>query len=58
MTDRNELVRIADIDQTLAKAEEIAARPYDECRQSAIDFLNEFEPVRRVVEGKLRSECQ
>jgi hypothetical protein len=54
-TYRNELVRIlADLDQTLAKAEEIAASPYDECRQSAIDFLIEFEPVRRKVEGELK----
>jgi len=52
---RNELARIlADIDQQLAKAEEIAASPYDECRQSAPDFLAEFDEVRRGVEGESR----
>jgi len=39
----NELARIlADIDQQLAKAEKIAATPFDECRQTAIDFISEL----------------
>jgi hypothetical protein len=55
-TKRNELARVlADIDQCLAKAEAIAADPEDECQQSALDFLIEFQEARRNVEAKLES---
>ena len=54
---RNELARIlAYIDQALANAEAIAADPEDELRESALDFLIEFQEARRNVEAKLRGE--
>jgi hypothetical protein len=53
-THRTELARcLADIDQCLAKADD----PYDDGeRQSALDFLIEFQEARRKVESKLRGE--
>ena len=56
-TKRNQLARsLAEIDQCLAEAEAIAADPEDELRDSALDFLIEFQEVRRNVEAELRAE--
>lgn len=53
---RTELARVlADIDQCLAKAEEIAAFPDDDDHESALDFLIEFEATRLTVEAELRA---
>jgi hypothetical protein len=53
-TRRHELARcLADIDQCLAKAEAIAADPEDELHDSALDFLIEFQEVRRAVEAEI-----
>jgi hypothetical protein len=52
-----ELVRsLAYIDQALANAEEGAADPDDECQQSALDFLIEFQAARRNVDAELRGD--
>jgi hypothetical protein len=56
-TRRNELARsLAYIDQALAKAEAIAADAEDEDRQSALDFLIEFQAAKRAVEAELSKE--
>jgi hypothetical protein len=56
-TRRNELARcLANIDRCLAKAEAIAADPEDELRESALDFLIEFQEARQNVETELRGE--
>ena len=57
-TRRNELARaLANIDQCLGNAEAIAADPEDDReRQSALDFLIEFQEARRNVEVELRGE--
>lgn len=56
-TRRNELARaLADIDQLLAAAEGLAEdSETDGDRQSALDFLIEFQEARRNVEAKLKS---
>jgi hypothetical protein len=56
-SDRNRLIRVlAHFDQLLAESEAIAADTEDECQQSAIDFMIEFQDARRRVEAKLRGE--
>ena len=57
-TRRNELAScLAEIDQCLAKAKDAIADPIDGGeRQSALDFLIEFQETKRRVEVQLRGE--
>ena len=53
---RAKLVRtLAEIDQQLAEAEDIAENE-PEFRQSALDFIIEFQEAKRRVELQLRGE--
>jgi hypothetical protein len=47
---------LAELDQLLAEAEEIALDPTDGERDSALDFWIEFQETRRDVETRLRGE--
>jgi hypothetical protein len=55
---RNELARcLADIDQCLAKAEDMTANPADDGeRQAALEFLIEFQDAKRRGEAELSCE--
>jgi hypothetical protein len=54
---RNKLTRnLAEIDQLLAEAEDIAAGPEDDDRDEALELLIEFQLWKRVVEVELTGE--
>jgi hypothetical protein len=54
---RNKLARsLAEIDQLLAEAEEIAEDPQDDDRDGALHLLIEFQAMKHVVEAELKDE--
>jgi hypothetical protein len=54
---RNYLARnLAEIDQLLAEAEDIATDPEDEDRDGALELLIEFQLWKQVVEVELNGE--
>jgi hypothetical protein len=56
-TRHTQLIRLlAYTDQALANAEDIASDREDELRESALDFLIEFQESRRNVEAELRNK--